>query len=186
VKRAVGQGLGEPTVPAAVPLPDQLRLLGDPVGAQGLPIPLQPAGGRADPGQAGDDADPPMPQANEVANRLARTAHVVQDHTVTGQVWQGAVETDERKPDLNEVVEVAVMDAGRRHQNAVHSLLAEKLEVAELTLRVLVGVAEDNGVAGLTGHILDAAHEGGEVGVGDVADQEADRLTVIPLETAGD
>jgi len=69
-----------------------------------------------------------------------------------------------------------VLDRAAGQDDGGNALTAQHLQVAQLTVRLAERVAEDDQRSVGRRHLLDAGHDLGEVGIGDVVNDDADHV----------
>ena len=105
---------------------------------------------------------------------------------IGGEALREAADEDDGAAGFDHAADLGLVTGGDVDEQAVDEFGAEDAEVAGLFFDVVVGAAEDEGVAFAAEGIFDALDDGGIEGVADVGDQHADGLGVAGLEAAGD
>ena len=135
---------------------------------------------------AGDVGDPGVAEREQVVGREPRAEPVVDLHDRDRREVDVAVEADDREAVLDERRDPLGREPEAVHEHAVHVLGAQQPQVARLLLRVAVRRAQQHALVALQHELLDAAHELGVERVGDVGQEQRDRLRRAGDEAAGD
>ena len=123
-----------------------------------------------------DEGDPPVPIVDQQSGRGRGTAGVVDQHGVgVARIRQRAVDEDDRDAELGERLRRLGVVTGRRQQEAVDTV-ADRRQHTVLPSRALVRIAQDELIARALGHRLGTLDHPGEERVGDVGDDEPDRV----------
>ena len=144
-------------------------------GLQGLAIAVVPLGEREDVEPIDQDPDPAVAVGDEVIDRQARAAHVVEQDAVRLDPPRRAVEEDDRRAKAGFGLQEAVVMAHRHDHYSADATLDERRDDVPLALDVLVGAGGDEEMAAGSGDLLDGPGHRGEEGVRHVADDKADR-----------
>jgi len=134
--------------------------------------------------QSGDERDAPMAEADQVLDRLAGCAHVVNDDGVHRHAGDLSVEQDRRCTLTCAKVLIARDVSRRRPDQSVDAAAPHELQVDAFLLDVLVGIAQDDGVPREMGRVLHAARHRREERVGDVRHDQPQRLGCSVLQAA--
>jgi len=136
----------------------------------------------------GDTGDAAVAEAGEVVDGNERAMIVIRADEVGIEAWEGGVDADERDAAAAEAQEdVAALAAvgDREHDDAIDAVLAEEGDAAGLFVFFIVGLAEEDVVAGVVGGGFDAMDDVWEIGVGEIGDEDTDHAGAPALEGAG-
>ena len=125
------------------------------------------------------------PRSDEVRRQGVRAGLGVAADAVHVARRDATVQHDDGHAVVGEQPEGFAGAAGRDEEHAVDLALDQHEEVLLLLDLRLVGVAVHHREAMAYGVVLDAARDGGEEGVGDVRDDEGDRLGALGAQLAG-
>ncbi len=122
--------------------------------------------------RAGDQADPVAALLHEVLGSEARAAIVVDAHRTGDFGRHVAIDHHARAVAFEPAQQGFVLEPGTAHHHAVHTPLLEHPQGGDLAFRVFDHVGEKHRVAVVERHVLDTPHDLGEVGVGDVGNEQ--------------
>jgi hypothetical protein len=135
---------------------------------------------------AGDNADAFVALFDEMFDGETGAKDIIGANRVAGERLGDAADADDGAFAFDEAVDGFFSAGGHKEQESVNLAAFEEAQIANLGGELVVGIAEEEGVAVFTETVLDAADNAGVEGVGDVGDQHADRLGAARLERAGD
>ena len=140
---------------------------------QGLAVAGQALGGGVELGRVGDQRDPLVAVGEQVLDRRACAAEVVEQHAVGVEPDRRAVEEHDRG--VHGAFEVVVVARGGDEQQGVDTAAQQRLHELALALGVLLARRRDQQVAALASGRLDRLRDRRVERVGDVLDDEAER-----------
>ncbi len=135
---------------------------------------------------AGDETDGFVAFFDEVFDSEAGAGDVVGADGVAIKTLGDAADADDGAFFFDEAGDGVFATGGHEEEEGVDLAAAEEAQVAGLGGDVVIGIAEEEGVAVFGETILDAADDAGVEGVGDVGNQHAERLGGAGLEAARD
>ena len=139
-------------------------------------------------GRAGDVADPPMAEVDQVAGGEVAGLAVVDADAVDGEVdavqRRRQIERDQRQATIHEIGEVIEGEGRGAHDHAADAEIEKFRSVAALALGVAQAVAEDDLEAAFLGGNLDGAGHGAMRGIGDRGHEKAEHGHEAGLEVA--
>jgi ATP-dependent exoDNAse (exonuclease V) beta subunit len=122
--------------------------------------------------------DPLAAQVDQVRDALVRALEVVHNDRVVAQVADRAVDQDDRRPKLRELLKRVARDAERRREDQPHDALGHHHpDIGVLFGGTVAGVAQQDVQLIAAGQVVDPAHDGREVGVVDVGDDHTEDFT---------
>ncbi len=125
-----------------------------------------------------------MPELEQMPGRQVGAFLMVDLHLVGQDALGGAVHHHHGQRGFAQCIEQRVVRSGAADDEAVDALLHQHAQVVALLAGVVIGVAQDDAVAGRGAHVFDAARQFGEVGVGGGRHQHADGARGAVLERA--
>ena len=136
---------------------------------------------------ATEEADSAVPRGDQVRDRGVGAAGVVGEHGVGVKEARRAIEEHERDA-AGAFAQVAMVGAGGDDDEGVDAPGGERCRELAFSLGVFVGAASQGDDVAGPGDVLDSAMNGGEEGVADVLQDEADaaRRAVGAPQCAGD
>ena len=157
------------------------RILGHAVCGERRPIAAQALPCRVDGRQVADEADARMPELEQVLDRGAHAAGVVEQDRVGLDAARRTVDEDDRHAVGDVGQQVAVVGRDGRDDQAVHPALEQLADELALLLGILVRAARDQQHVAASQHLLDATGDGRVEGIADIADDEPDRARGMAL-----
>jgi hypothetical protein len=167
--------------------PDDARILGQARPAERVPVAGVPVLRRADRDEVAQEADAPVPAADQVADPRGRALVVVGHHAVGGQQGGRPVHEDQRRSELLVVAQVTVVAPGRDDDQAVHPPREQGGGQIPLALGILVETARQDADTARPGRVLHRPVDARGVRVGDILEHQADHegLAVAAPQVAG-
>ena len=145
--------------------------------------PLQPAAPGGQVQRAGDRADAPVAEIEQVVGHLPRRRDIVDGDRVGAAIVHHAAEHDRGNAAALGVAPLQRRLVADRHQHhAVAGQRADARQDAPLVLRLLVAVEHDQRIAPGGDRGLRRADHAGEERIGEVGDHQRDQLAAAALE----
>ncbi|MNV65469.1 hypothetical protein D3C71_1581630 [compost metagenome] len=107
-------------------------------------------------------------------------------HAGALQPGNRAVDQHHRHGGLRQVARHGLVVAGRGHDEAIHALLRQHIQVDLLAVGIVIGVAQQERIARCKAGVFHGAHQLREIRVGVVGHQHADGVRGVHLEAARD
>ena len=179
-RRAEGVDAGGPALAIERRVDDEALVRCQARVGQPVAVPVEALARDVQRGRARKERDPLVTEPRERADHRRDPARVVHAHL--GLAQRVRREMDDRGPELAHPVHVAgellvergVVEPAAREDHRRHAHRAEQADVLALAVGVALGAAGDDEEARGGRRVLDAPHDLGEVGVGDVVDDHAD------------
>jgi hypothetical protein len=126
-----------------------------------------------------------MAMANQVLDDLVRSGRVLNEDGVEGLIGNGAVKDDHRGPAEERAGEPGLTISRRNYDQAIDVVLQHMFGFVEFCISVFIGRCDEDRVAVATGDGGDGVGAGGEEGIVEVGDDDADRPALLAAKCAG-
>jgi hypothetical protein len=165
---------------------DQLGLECEPCSLQCLPISGESLGIGLIPELIADVGDPSVTQVNEMLSGHAAGCDIVNHDRMDEFTGMLIVDEDNGNLHLAQMADVERADARSRHQNSIHTPLMERMDDLDLSVRIRIGIGQEDGVAMVIGHFLDATDDLSDERISNRGDNDANSLRLASDQTACD
>ncbi len=168
-------------------LANELGIEGDVGGAQRIDVPSEAFCGSDDRSPIAEEGDPSVAVGHQVLHPACGSVAVVDEHRVGVEESRRAVDEHDRHAHPSLLDEVAVVVAGRHHDQTIDPPFGESLDQLAFACRVLVDTRRQHGDAASRRHLLDRVMHRGVERVADVGDEHAHRasLSTAASQVAG-
>ena len=118
-------------------------------------------------------------------NGQADSGVVIARNRWPGNVFAHPIDEDHRYPGISELFDEGCHPASGGKDQTVDPPAEHRSQDRRFFVRVVIGIAQDQGVISLAEGVLDTPHDRRKEGVGQIGEQHPDRVRTIGLQSSG-